>query len=977
MSSQKKIQTLLKASPSFLLETNTFAWEQVSEHYCGSAPEWEKGTSPWSEGFLQDLFTIWSRSDFVRDTCVRYPQWLSAWSCDNAILSQARSVDRYRKLLEQRLDGIGDEENCMCILREFRRAEMLRIIWRDCLNRSELDETLADVTALADVCVIVALNFAYSQLIERFGVPRSKSDGREQQRMLVLAMGKQGAKELNVSSDIDLILAYPESGVTDHPSKPIDNHLFFTRLGQKLIQLLDKVSSDGFVFRVDLRLRPYGESGALALNFSAFEDYYQHQGREWERYAMVKARIVNSADDVVQAARLMAIIRPFVYRKYADFSSIQALREMKRLIMSEVHRKGGNQNIKLGHGGIREIEFIAQSCQLIYGGRDESIQMTGLLSVYQQIKIQGYLPEVWVDSLVAAYRFLRNLEHAIQGLADQQTQLIPDSPEQRDRVSWSLGYVSWEELEPHLLSHRNKVSDYFDSFLAEPESEISEQVSDKNATWLNLWQIGAELDQWEGALKGAKFEDPADSYQRLMVIRGSRLFMSMSSDANQRFEQFLSVLLTAVTETPEPSITLARILALVNAILGRSVYFVLLYENPSALKQLCLLCSESPWVAEHLAKSPVILDELLDVRSLYHPPDREGLRDELRQQLLRIPEDDLEAEMNCLRTFRQSHMLRVAAAEIGAYLPLMKVSDYLTFLAEVILEQTLNIAWRNLVAKHGLPSGKNGEAQFGQGFAIVGYGKLGGLELGYSSDLDMVFLYDANDQGMTSGPRSINNQVFYVRLGQRIIHILSAQTTQGTLYESDLRLRPSGNSGLLVSSLKAFEKYQRQEAWVWEHQALVRARGITGDPELIEQFNLIRQSVLTQERLESSLQLEVVNMREKMKAAAKPNDIKVGSGGLVDIEFITQYGVLRYAVSKPSLLDWTDNIRLLEALARCKCFGEIDLAPLVSIYRELRSALHRKSLSSDKEIRTLEDFSDLSLQVQAIWQQIFKNSDNN
>ena len=750
--------------------------------------------------------------------------------------------------------------------------------------------------------------------------------------------------------------------------------------------MLDHINADGFVFRVDMRLRPYGDSGALALNLSSFEDYYYTQGREWERYAMIKARIVNEREHPKQSARLMKLIRPFVYRKYADFSSIQALRDMKRLIMSEVHRKGGAQNIKLGQGGIREIEFIAQACQLIYGGRDISLQQTGLMSVYQLLKEKEYLPADWVDSLVESYTFLRNLEHAIQSLADKQTQLIPSTEEERDRISWSMGFESWQELLPTLSQHRAAVNQYFEDFLADPDSDEKENSENNGPDIDALWQSQADKTSWLEAFEALSFGDPELSYNDLAGIREHRLFTSMSAEARKRFDTFLPVLIQFVAQTKAPSKTLERMLGLVRAIMGRTVYFVLLYENLGALKQLCFLCSESPWISEHIAKSPVILDELLDQRPLFHPTNKTELEDELRQQLLRIPEDDLEAQMDCLRAYKQSHMLRVAASEIGGQLPLMKVSDYLTWLAESILAQAVNIAWRNLVLKHGLPEPKaigdsedsllsksllSEQGSAGQGFAIIGYGKLGGIELGYGSDLDMVFLYDANDYGMTQGDRSINNQTFYMRLGQRIIHILSAQTTQGSLYETDMRLRPSGNSGMLVSSIAAFEKYQHQDAWTWEHQALVRARAIVGDPNLIAKFDNIRVQILTKSRDKNALRQEVKDMRDKMKANAKQLDIKQGDGGLIDIEFISQYGVLAFSDSHPSLHQWTDNIRILESLSVEKCFAGIDLKPLDSAYRELRSALHRNSLADTDDISKIENYSDITVQVQSIWQRIF------
>lgn len=978
------IPSIISKFPVFIQTDLQQAWDAIAEFYL-SNKRWENGQCPWSETFTQDLITIWSRSDFIKASCLRYPQWLADLSKDGSALHCSKTEADYREQLLENIHSCQDEVTLMLTLREFRRAEMLRLIWRDLLNIAELEETLADVSALADVCVSVTLDHLYERLIERYGVPRSKAKEGEveaPQRMLVLGMGKHGAKELNVSSDIDLIFAYPASGLTDHPKKPIENHLFFTRLAQKLIYVLDHINGEGFVFRVDMRLRPYGSSGALALNFSAFEDYYHHQGREWERYAMIKARVV--AGDVDQGQQLLNIIRPFVYRKYTDFTSFQALRDMKRMIMAEVHRKGGEQNIKLGQGGIREIEFIAQACQLIYGGRDTSLQHSGLMPVFSLLREKEYLPSEWVDTLMNAYRFLRNMEHAIQGLADQQTQLIPASSEERERVAWSLSYTHWHEAEQVMHQHRDAVSEIFDAFLQD-ENESSESCKQSD-TWLTLWQSEADEEVWVGALNALGFDDALASYHALMTLRAHRMFGIMSADSLRRFECFLPLLINTVAAYPSPSLTLSRVLELVSVILGRTVYLVLLYENPNALKRLCHLCSESPWISEHLVKSPVILDELLDESSLYQPPNKALLQDELRQQLLRIPEDDLETQMDCLRIFRQSHMLRVAASEIGEYLPLMKVSDYLTWLAEALLEQAINIAWKNMTAKYGCPDNGAGES-LGLGFAVVGYGKLGGIELGYSSDLDMVFLYDSNDQGMTNGDRQINNQLFYIRLGQRVIHILSTQTTQGALYETDMRLRPSGNSGMLVSSLSAFEKYQQNEAWTWEHQALVRARFIAGDAALGERFNSVRKKILTSHfetakinHKATSLIDEVVSMRRKMKLAAidkfaseekAKNDIKQGNGGLIDIEFITQYGVLQYANQCESLLEWTDNIRILEALAKYKCFGEVDISPLADVYRKLRSALHRKSLADERYQASLADYSAQRLAVMAVWQQIF------
>ncbi len=931
----------------------------------------------WPEPYLALIVSAFTRSAFVAESCSRFPDWLQEWSADDSSLYLKRDEQTYTALLQGMLDKVEDDASLLKCLREFRRKEMTRIIWRDTCGLSCLSNTITEVSALADVCIALTQAVLYKQLTLRYGVPRSSATkGARQQEMLVLAMGKLGAKELNVSSDIDLIFAYPESGETDHPDKPIDNQQFFIKLGQRLINTLDQVTADGFVFRVDMRLRPYGSAGTLALNFSALEDYYQNQGREWERFAMVKARAITGTKQ--DKAALQEVVLPFVYRRYTDFSSIQALRDMKRLILSEVHRKGGEQNIKLGTGGIREIEFIVQACQLIHGGRDPELQQPGLLPVLALLAEKEYLPALWVTQLLEANEFLRNTEHAIQGLEDRQTQLIPGDECDRQRVAWSLGFVDWEEALETLDVHREQVSALFSSFLEEaPESSL-EALAD-NSRWLHLWQSDAGQEEWLSALFEAGFTEPLLCWQALDELRASRLFKTMSNDASKRLDHFLPMLLLTAAEQSKPSLVFVRVMGLVNAVLGRTIYLVLLYENPQALALLCSLCENSPWVAEHLAKSPVILDELLDATSLYKPPEKAELEDELRQCLLRIPQEDLEAQMDALRHFKQSHMLRVAAAELTGRLPVMKVSDYLSWLAEVLVAESVSIAWLNMVDKYGLPGCVEATSS-GIGFSVIGYGKLGGIELNYHSDLDMVFLYECDEQGMTQGERSINNQVFYTRLGQRVIHLLSTHTTQGDLYEVDMRLRPSGNSGMLVSSLAAFEKYQFKDAWTWEHQALVRARFIAGDTQVAEKFELIRSAVLGQSRDSVSLLDEVRQMRLKMKETSRENfsseahardDIKLGDGGLVDIEFITQFGVLNHAGRQSGLLAWSDNVRLLESLNSLKCFGEYNLLPLIDAYRNLRSALHRKNLADNDYQVSLLDFPEEREAVKSAWCEIF------
>ena len=628
-----------------------------------------------------------------------------------------------------------------------------------------------------------------------------------------------------------------------------------------------------------MRLRPYGDSGALVHNFAALEEYYQDQGRDWERYALIKARPVTG--DPARANELMAMLRPFVFRRYVDFGVIESLRSMKQMIVSEVRRRGLDDNVKLGRGGIREVEFIAQCFQLIRGGRDRGLQQRELLPVLAECVDLGILPAVASDELRAAYLFLRDSEHAIQGYEDRQTQTLPRDETARQAMATVMGFADWETYAEALAAHRARVADHFANLIADPDAE-EEGLADAVLPWDD--SLSAELLEAQGYRRGEQ------TLERLAGLMESRRVLTLQTEGKERLQAFMPQLLQACLETSDPDLALERVLPLVVAVLRRSAYFAMLLENPPALHELVVLCGASPWIAEQLARNPVLLDELLDRGSLYTAPDRDALVDDLRQQVARLPLDDLEAQMDALRYFKASHVLRVAASELADRLPLMKVSDKLTFIAEVILEQVIAIAWADLVAKYGEPERDSS----GYGLAVYGYGKLGGIELGYGSDLDLVFVQDSAPQGRTDGPRSIDNVVFYTRLGQRMIHILETRMSLGQLYEVDMRLRPSGESGMLVTTCNGFSSYQSDSAWTWEHQALVRARFVAGDPAVAQRVDVVREEVLCQPRNAGQLKSEVTAMRRRMRDHLLPGgdadspefNLKQGTGGIVDIEFM-------------------------------------------------------------------------------------------
>ncbi len=907
---------------------------------------------------LRDAFRrVTGASDFVAAQLQRDPQSLS----DPQVVEWLQSSlqpGQMRDLLQVRLHGCEDEDELARRLRRFRNTQQVRIIWRDVTRQAALVETCRDLSDMADACIDLAYQWIYQRHAAQFGVPTGGRSGQPQ-HMVILGMGKLGAHELNLSSDIDLIFGYPEGGETAGVKRSLDNQEFFIRLGQRLIKALDALTVDGFVFRVDMRLRPYGSSGPLVYSFAALEQYYQDQGRDWERYAMIKARVV--AGDQQAGARLLEMLRPFVYRRYLDFSAIEALRGMKLLIQQEVRRKGMAENIKLGAGGIREVEFIAQVFQLIHGGRDLSLQQRSLLGVLQTLQGQGYLPAAAIEDLRQGYEFLRYTEHAIQAIADRQTQMLPDGELDQARVASMLGFAGWADFHRQLMHWRARIDGHFREVIADPdEDEAAQAAGMLGAEWLPLWEEAVEEESAIRQLEEAGFSEPHTAFKRILDLKRGPQVRAMQRMGRERLDAFIPRLLAQAAEHDEPDRVLERVLPLVEKVVRRSAYLVLLSENPGAMQRLISLCAASPWISEQIARFPLLLDELLNEGRLFKPPLAPELAAELRERLARIPEDDLEQQMEALRHFKLAHRLRVAASEIAGTLPLMKVSDYLTWLAEAILEQVLALAWRQTVARHGTPRRADGSL-CDPDFIIVGYGKVGGIELGHGSDLDLVFIHDGDSQAETDGAKPVDGAQFFARLGQRIIHLLTTQTTSGQLYEVDMRLRPSGAAGLLVSSLAAFERYQESEAWTWEHQALVRARVLVGCPRVAEAFEAIRARVLGRVRELDDLRQAVSEMRGKMRdnlgsretaagraasafEAEQLFDLKQDAGGIVDIEFMVQYAALAWSHQHPELLRYTDNIRILDGLRDAGLLAESDVGLLQEAYKALRAAAHRLAL---------------------------------
>ncbi len=1000
-------------------------WEQFEENR-------QKQALPELQTLLADRISVvefdtqltraFAASEFIAKTCAIHPSFLIELVQTGVLF--APMGDDALAAFETAIAACKNDLELDKTLRQFRNKAMIRIIWRDLNRCAPMRDITGELSRFADAAIQLTANYHYRELEKMYGTPIGNESGVAQS-LLVLGMGKLGARELNVSSDIDLIFTFPESGSTSfpagaaaHESRVLSNQEFFTKLGQKLISSLDKVTADGFVFRVDMRLRPNGQSGPLVLNFAGMEDYYQTQGRDWERYAMIKARTVAAAvgavqygsgqnDDYIKSEKkyLRTMLQPFTYRQYIDFSAIESLREMKGLIARQVQRKGMNLDVKLGEGGIREVEFVVQVFQLIRGGREARLRQRQVLKLLPILEEENYLPKGAGSALAEAYEFLRNTEHAIQGYQDRQTQALPTDELGQLRLAWAMGFENWEAFFAVLTTYRKRVNHEFKAVIAEPDNK-EVVASDVLQVWRGLWEASIQsgaisAEDAQQLLNSQQLENPEDLLKLLHDLRENRSVVNMQASSRSRLDDFVPRLLMMICEHAErgelmiPFVdTFKRIVPLVESIARRSAYLVLLVENPIALHQLVKLCAASPMIAEQLAKYPALLDELLTPVNLYFSPDddheriKTNLRDDLRREVLRLEWEDLEGHMEVLRYFRAAHGLRVAAGEVSGTLPLMKVSDYLTFIAEVILEHVLQLSWEHLVVRHGRPQRAEGSPDLSPDFVVVGYGKLGGIELGHGSDLDLVFIHNADaslsTEGLADGKGAIDNLTFYARLGQRIIFILNTQTAAGKLYEVDMRLRPSGNSGMLVSTLSAFERYQQKEAWTWEHQALVRARVVAGSPDLAEKFDQVRLAILHQQRDLRKLRQEVSDMRHKMRdqlgsetKSKRENtplfNLKQDAGGIVDIEFMVQYAALAWAYQAPKIVQYTDNIRILGSLEEAGLLDATSVAQLIAAYKAYRSTGHRLALQHQEAVLAGEGLFEVEReQVSHIWHQLIE-----
>jgi glutamate-ammonia-ligase adenylyltransferase len=913
-----------------------------------------QSASPELRDTVRDVFAA---SDFVIDSLAR----------DEQLLPQLLACPA-RLAAPLPLPPVLEENAFMAALRRWRRAELTRIAWRDLAGWATLGETLQDLSNAADGAIRAASALAWRQLAELHGAPAA---GAADAGLVVIAMGKLGGRELNFSSDVDLVFLFGAHGETAGP-RVLAHEEFYLRLGQRLIRYLDAPTGEGLAYRVDMRLRPFGASGPLVASAAAFEDYLERHGREWERYAWIKARAVTGAalyQDVFRDS-----VRPFVYRRYLDFGVFEALREMKALIEREVERRELKDNIKLGPGGIREIEFIVQSLQLIRGGTERRLQSGSLLETLPRLAGARLLPAQVTLELAAAYDFLRRLENRLQMYADQQSHTLPVEPLHQARVAAAMNCESWDQLATALEQHRRIVAAHFAALVQAADPGGPAQP----APLLALLEGEGGRVALQARLVQLGFVEAGATAQLLQDLHASSALRRLDEPGRRRLLALLGRLSEEVAPLPDALAVLRRLARVIEAIGARSTYFALLLENAAARRRLIELARHGDFLLAQIAAFPLLLDELLDQRLFERVPARAELAAELAARSAEVEEGDEEQLVEQLRRFQRAALFRIAVADLLGFLPLMVVSDRLTEVAELIIERVLTMSWDFVTTQLGTPRCGAGAARRAVRICAVGYGKLGGMELGYGSDLDLVFLHDSSGERQeTEGVRSVDNQVFFVRFVQRVVHTLTWHSAAGRLYEVDMRLRPSGKGGMLITSIEAFEDYQRQEAWTWEQQALLHARAVAGDALLRERFTALRERVLQRDVKRDSLRQEVEKMRGRMRlelseARSGEFDLKQDAGGIADVEFLAQYWALRWAGEYPPVAWYSDTIRQLESVASAALVPQATIDVLTHAYRRYRECSHHRAIAGLNSVVAGSAFTAERAAVTLIWEQAMR-----
>jgi glutamate-ammonia-ligase adenylyltransferase len=898
----------------------------------------------------QLIQSLWQQSPYCERVCQQYPEWVSELVQENVKTLNHSVITEKISLAMTEAD---DEPLLKQRLRQIRHRLLLQICWKDLVLQDEVLEVLQELSSVADACVQASVDWMGKTLANKYGVPRSKQG--EEVHFVVIAMGKLGGDELNFSSDIDVMFCYSNSGNTDG-TRSISNQEFFTQLAQGVIRILSDMTPDGFVYRVDCRLRPFGESGPLVVNFNHIEDYLQTHGREWERYAFVKARVIcGSQEDKKQFKK---IVSAFVYRKYIDFGVINTLREMKDLIAQQMAKKGNLNNIKLGVGGIREIEFIVQFFQLVHGGHNPRLQTQKIIEALSEIEITGYLSAHDVNELVLAYRFLRRVENRLQMHNDEQTHVMPENKNQLSTLAESMNFSGVDEFHSMLETHLNAVSAVFSQIRSDDQQS---EEDDYTNIWKKLTQLGESESNEVLTVSG--YTEFSHVAEKILLLLKSSAYRNQDEEGRRRLDLFMPRFLRQLKQVDSPALAIDRLTLFLQNILRRSAYLVLLYENQQVLKQLISVASSSPWIASHLTSYPLLLDELVVSSEDDYSLSKDEVAQQFANEILAYDQLEYDVILERVRLFKHARELRVACADVLDKISVMKVSDQLSWTAEAVvdgcvkyLEQTYDPAMQD-------------------NLAVIAFGKLGGLELSYGSDLDLVYI--AQNEKKSGYPE--NSKVPYVvkisKFAQRLTQMLTLQTVSGKLYEVDTRLRPDGESGTIAPPFPFVENYYQSRAWTWELQALVRARCVAGCADVRDQFGKMRVHIICQPRDPKKLSVEVAEMRAKMletKASKLPGvfDLKNDEGGITDIEFMVQYAVLANAYKDESLCEYSDNVRLLERLAGGGFISSSMATEMTDIYCRFRNIMHRMALQAQKPEATHAEYANEIKTVKNCWNNI-------
>lgn len=916
---------------------------------------------------VSGLVRLVACSDFAAGVILQRWEWFLS-AAGSGLLDSCPTQPELESRLETLSSPAGDRNDFMQALRKLRNESLVRILWGDLVTGSPCMVTLEALSTLADVAVASSVNFATGEASARFG--DVVHEGKPVP-LVAIAMGKLGGRELNFSSDIDLVFTYPVECESDG-KKQLSAHEYFTRIVRQVAALLEESTADGFVYRVDTRLRPFGDSGPPIVSFAGLENYLLQHGRSWERYAYIKARVITPQDGELEHELMSSVVNPFVYRRYLDYGVFESLREMKALVEAQVRKREMQDNIKLGPGGIREIEFFVQALQLVRGGSIAGLRTTRLQAALRAAVDGHDMTADGAERLFGAYEFLRRVENCLQAVRDQQTHDLPTDDTERQRLAYALGYPDWPALASKIGAVRGFVSEQFAS-IAFRESEEAVQPSE----YAELWSARAGHSEWLRAFEARQFVDAEGVAEAIAAFAAMPSTKRTGSIAAKRLRQFIPTLLRLLAGRADAAIVLPRVLGIIDKVLRRSAYLALLNENRVVLERLVDLCATSAYLAREVERYPALLDELIDARAYDSLPDVEEFRADLSARLAAVDPDDSEQQVGVLAEFKRSTLFRLAVADFNGLLPVMEVSDRLTDIAELTLSHALSLARRDLVARTGEPRYRLHGRTYTADMGVVAYGKLGGIELSYGSDLDIVFLHDSQgEKQQTGGPKTVDNSVFFGRLARRLVHFLTTQTDSGALYEIDTRLRPSGRSGLLVTSIDAFERYQEENAWTWEHQALLRARAVAGSAIVAREFERIRVQTLRKRVRRASLAEEVIRMRRKMrdnldKSDREVFDLKQGVGGIADIEFLVQYLVLLNADEHPAVIHYSDNIRQLGTLAAADCLTEEDSRHLQEVYRRLRARTHRLALDERPALANANDFLPERDFVRSLWMREF------